>query len=355
MKQFKSLILLFTIAFTFGCGQKSQCLYVESNHQEWLAQGYKQKVENLLVIFDGSSSMWDNYNGNQKFQQCRTIVSGINQGISTLKLQAGLHVIGDSPATNDSLANDRLIYGMTTYSPGAFARAVDSVSIKGLTPISIPLTTSQETLKDTSGPIALIVVSDGIQTSTDSITPEEAATRLKAAYGDRLCIYTVLIGDAPTGLQTMTAVARAGGCGFATTGASLSTSAGMNEFIRRVFFEKKTAAPVSFLLHVQFDLDKATIRPDAKDNLNEIGGFLTAHPQISVTLEGHTCDIGSERHNKNLSQQRAASVKRYLVEKFNIDPARLATIGYGFSRPIASNSTEAGRQQNRRVMATINN
>jgi len=106
---------------------------------------------------------------------------------------------------------------------------------------------------------------------------------------------------------------------------------------------------------VKFDFDKDTIRPDATDNLNEVGGFLATHPKITITLEGHTCDMGSERHNSSLSRQRAESVKRYMVRKFHIDPARLTTVGYGFSRPVASNATEKGRQQNRRVMATITN
>ncbi|MFH2123620.1 MAG: OmpA family protein [Pseudomonadota bacterium] len=355
MKLFNIGILLFSLTLTFGCGRKDQCLYVESNHQEWLQQGYQQKVENLLVIFDASSSMWDTYNGTQKFQQSRNIVLGLNQGISSLKLQAGLHIIGESPATHDTLANDGLIYGMTAYNPGAFAHAVNSISVKGLTPISTPLLTSRKTLQDTNGQIALIVISDGMQVSSNTVTPQEAATRLKAAYGDRLCIYTVLIGNTALGHQTMDAVTKAGECGFTIAGDTLSTSSGMNDFIRQVFFEKKTTAPVSFLLNVQFDLDRAVIRPDAHDNLDEIGTFLTAHPQIAVTLEGHTCDIGSERHNKNLSQQRAASVKRYLVEKFRIDPVRLSTIGYGFSHPVATNVTEEGRQRNRRVMATIHN
>lgn len=353
MKHFNIFILLFSLTLILGCGQKNQCLYVESNHQEWEKQGYRQKVDNLLLIFDASSSMWDTSNGVQKFQQSRNIALGLNQGISTLKLQAGLHIIGESPATHDTLANDSLIYGMTAYNPGAFAQAINSVSVKGLTPISAPLLASQKTLKDTSGQIALIIISDGMQVSSNTVAPQEAATQLKAAYGDRLCIYTILIGNAALGQQTMAAVARAGECGFTVTGDTLSSTSGMNDFIRQVFFEKMAPAPVSFLLNVQFDLDRATIRPDAHDNLDEIGGFLAAHPQIAVTLEGHTCDIGSERHNKNLSQQRAASVKRYLVEKFRIDPARLSTIGYGYSRPVATNATEEGRQRNRRVMATI--
>jgi OmpA-OmpF porin, OOP family len=355
MNQLKTILLFLLVTLSFGCAQKDQCLYVNNNHQEFLNKGYRQKVDNFLVIFDGSSSMWDSSNGSRKFSQSKNIILGINQAISNLKLKAGLHIIGDTAATKDIPTNESLIYGMTDYSPAAFAQAVNSVQVKGLTPISTPLTKSIETLKSSVGKIAVIVVSDGLQVSADTTSPETAAIRLKAAYGDKLCIYTILIGNDTEGQKTMAAVAKAGECGFATTENVVANTTGMNEFVEKVFFEKVATPPVSFLLNVKFDFDKDTIRPDAKDNLDEVGGFLATHPKISITLEGHTCDMGSERHNSSLSRQRAESVKRYMVRKFHIDPARLATVGYGYSRPVASNATEKGRQQNRRVMATITN
>jgi len=355
MNQLKTFLLFLFVTLSFGCAQKDQCLYIDNNHHEFLNKGYHQKVDNFLVIFDGSSSMWETSNGSRKFSQSKNIILGINQAVSGLKLKAGLHIIGDSAATKDTLANDSLIYGMTDYTPAAFAQAVNSVQVKGLTPISIPLTKSVDTLKNSTGKIAVIVVSDGLQVSADKTSPEAAAIRLKAAYGDRICLYTILIGNDAEGQKTMSAVAKAGECGFATTENAVANTTGMNEFVEKVFFEKVVPPPVSFLLNVQFDFDKDTIRQDATDNLDEVGGFLATHPKIAITLEGHTCDMGSERHNSSLSRQRAESVKRYMVRKFHIDPARLTTVGYGFSRPVASNATEKGRQQNRRVMATITN
>jgi OOP family OmpA-OmpF porin len=353
MKRLTLLFLFFFTGLSFGCAQKNQCLYVNDTHQDLLNKGYRQKVDNLLIILDGSTSMGDSYNGSQKFFQAKNSILGINRSISNLKLKAGLHIIGDTAATKNTLANDSLIYGMTDYNPLALAQAVNSVQIKGLTPISIPLTKSVASLKESGGKIAVIVASDGLQVSADQTSPEVAASRLKGAYGDRICIYTILFGGDTEGQKTMAAIAKAGECGFATTANALASTEGMNEFVTKVFFEKTVAPAVSFLLNVKFDFDKDTIRPDAADNLDEVGNFLAAHPQIAITLEGHTCNMGSERYNTNLSQQRAESVKRYMIQKFNIDPARLTSVGYGFSRPVASNATEEGRQQNRRVMATI--
>jgi OmpA-OmpF porin, OOP family len=356
-KQVTLLLILLSVGLVISCAPKIHQSLVGDKIAGLLNSGYKQKVDNFLIIFDGSSSMWEKYNGTKKFYQGRDAVLGINQAIDGLKLQGGLHVIGDTKATKGTLVNDSLIYGMTDYSSADYAKAVNSVEINGLSPISIPLTKSIDTLKNASGRTAVIVVSDGVQVSSDRTSPQEAAAQLKAAYGDRVCIYTILVGDDPKGQSTMQAVADAGGCGFATTERALATTEGMNDFVRKVFLEKVEAAapakPVTFNLYVKFDFDKDVIRPEEEDNIDEIGSFLAMHPEINVTLEGHTCNMGPEMYNMGLSLRRAESVKRYMVKKFNIAPARLTTVGHGFSRPLESNATKAGREANRRVMATI--
>lgn len=336
-----------------GCTAKHQVLAINSDHQELLNKGYQQKVDNFLVILDGSSSMWDTYNGSKKFQQAKNILHGLNQGISSLQLNGGLHVIGNTSATRESSDNDSLIYGMTAYSSADLARAINTVEIHGLTPLSKPLIKSIETLQPSSGQIAVIVISDGLPVSADDISPAQAAARLKAAFGERICLYTILIGDASEGQKNMAAIAKAGECGFDTTESAINSTAGMDDFIAKVFYTRG-AAPVSFALNVRFDFDKDSIRPEAQDNLDEVGSFLAAHPQISIIVEGHTCNMGSDKYNNELSQRRADSVKRYLMQKFAIEDARLIARGYGKSRPISSNTTAEGRIQNRRVMATIN-
>jgi len=99
---------------------------------------------------------------------------------------------------------------------------------------------------------------------------------------------------------------------------------------------------------ILFDTDSATIRPESKPVLDEVVASLTAEPTWQLTIEGHTDSTGTAEHNRVLSQQRADSVKAYLVAA-GIDPARLKTAGFGASQPVADNSTELGRSQNRRV------
>lgn len=110
---------------------------------------------------------------------------------------------------------------------------------------------------------------------------------------------------------------------------------------------------VTIELHVEFDLNKASLRPGYLEEIKKVADFMILYPETEALLEGHTCDLGSDAYNQQLSSRRANTVKNYLVKNFDIDPQRLKTRGAGETEPIADNSTEAGRMQNRRVMAVI--
>ncbi len=110
---------------------------------------------------------------------------------------------------------------------------------------------------------------------------------------------------------------------------------------------------VSINLKVKFDFDKASIKSVYEKHLQLVANFLEAYPDTTATLEGHTDNRGTDKYNMNLSQKRAENVKKYLVNNFKIDPSRLATRAYGESRPVATNDTDAGQAENRRVVATI--
>jgi len=111
------------------------------------------------------------------------------------------------------------------------------------------------------------------------------------------------------------------------------------------------AAPVKqriVLRGVTFDFNSADIRPEARPVLDQAAQLLKANPGVDVRIEGHTDSIGSAAYNQALSIRRAESVFRYLVNQ-GVDPERLRVEGFGASQPVASNATEAGRAQNRRV------
>jgi len=99
---------------------------------------------------------------------------------------------------------------------------------------------------------------------------------------------------------------------------------------------------------VHFDFDKATLRPEAKAVLDQAAGLLDKHERVVVEVAGHTDSVGSDAYNQGLSVRRADSVKNYLVSK-GVNASRLTSRGYGESQPVASNDTDAGRAENRRV------
>ena len=100
---------------------------------------------------------------------------------------------------------------------------------------------------------------------------------------------------------------------------------------------------------IEFEFGKATIRSVSHSLLNEVAQVITDNPQIQeVSIEGHTDDVGSDKSNQKLSENRAKAVREYLVGK-GIADAKLTSVGYGESKPIDSNETDEGRARNRRV------
>lgn len=99
---------------------------------------------------------------------------------------------------------------------------------------------------------------------------------------------------------------------------------------------------------VLFDTGKFTLRPEAREKLARLAGIVLNYPELKLEAEGHTDNTGSAEFNQRLSEQRAESVRAYLISQ-GIAEASISAVGRGFTMPVASNDTAAGRQQNRRV------
>ncbi len=109
-------------------------------------------------------------------------------------------------------------------------------------------------------------------------------------------------------------------------------------------------AQIVILDKVYFDFNKSVIKPVSYTLLDDVAKIINANPQIKlIEVGGHTDDVGSDSFNLKLSQSRVDAVVAYLVKKGGVDPSRLVAVGYGETRPIAPNTTEAGRADNRRV------
>jgi len=101
---------------------------------------------------------------------------------------------------------------------------------------------------------------------------------------------------------------------------------------------------------VLFDKDQATLRNTAQAHLDKVLASINQHyPNAHIGIFGFTDSTGSQPYNKQLSEQRAQAVKQYLASHGHLDADRISVSGYGENKPVASNATTAGRQENRRV------
>jgi outer membrane protein OmpA-like peptidoglycan-associated protein len=102
------------------------------------------------------------------------------------------------------------------------------------------------------------------------------------------------------------------------------------------------------LTGVLFDFNKSTLKPESDAVLRQVAALMVADPALKLEIQGHTDNVGSDAYNQPLSEARAHAVVTWLTQN-NVAPARLTARGYGKTRPIASNATDEGRAQNRRV------
>lgn len=103
---------------------------------------------------------------------------------------------------------------------------------------------------------------------------------------------------------------------------------------------------------VLFDFNKYTLKPEAREKLAKVSGILLAYPDLKLQVEGYTDNIGSDEYNQKLSEERADAVRDYLVTQ-GVQQPNITAQGYGKTHPVADNSTNAGRAQNRRVQLVV--
>ncbi len=122
----------------------------------------------------------------------------------------------------------------------------------------------------------------------------------------------------------------------------------------KLYILKTTAEGLRVTLssRVLFDVNKYDLKASSEEGLNQVQNLLKAYPTNALRISGHTDSTGSSSYNQELSERRAQAVANFLVQR-GVDRSRLRVVGYGKSRPVSTNVTEEGRQQNRRVEIDI--
>ena len=331
---------------------------------------YIQNANNFEIIFDKTGSMGSDYAGVQKFVIEKSLVSKFNSYIPDLNLNAGLRTLGQNYLDFDVT---KLEYGIAKYDQQKLDGVVQNLSTPfGDSPLETAILAAGKDLKGLQGKSALVIFTDAVDMGE---APVKAATNVKSQYGDKLCIYTVQIGNDEKGSKILDQIVKAGQCGISVKGDNLADDTAMSNFVERIFLAGKGAkvgkkevmkeaavqkeAPVSkevsMVLLVEFDTGKAVVKPKYNNEIKKVADFMKEYPDTNAIIEGHTDNVGKEAANVKLSQRRADSIKAYLVKKFGIDSSRLKAVGYGPNEPITSNATKEGRQKNRRVKAVFSN
>lgn len=193
---------------------------------------YLQKMENFLVILDLSHSMTLSYMDQEKLALAKDFISRMNQTIPKLKLTGGLRIFG--PGWSSS-RESTLVYGMTKYTPEEFEEALKTVPHPGgESYLSAAIDAAKYDLESLQGNTAVIIVGDGEGMDNPVFTAEN----LKRLYGEKVCIYTVQIGDSSRGKSLLEELARIGQCGFSVSANDIDSPEKMLDYIIKVFLVK---------------------------------------------------------------------------------------------------------------------
>ena len=106
-------------------------------------------------------------------------------------------------------------------------------------------------------------------------------------------------------------------------------------------------------LAVNFDFDRAVVKDEFQQEIADFAEFMEEYSNTRATIEGHTDSVGTEAYNQDLSERRANAVRNVLINRYGIAASRLTAGGFGESRPVADNTTSAGRALNRRIQAAV--
>ena len=380
-----AFLIVMISALLISCGGKKVMKTAPSfEPYKFNANQYVPKVDTFVVILDTSYSMADKYGNKAKANVAKEFLGAMNQTIPEMNYNGALRTFGNIAYVPDK--STLLVYGPTKYSTEGFGTALNAV--KGSNgdssrALAKAISAAGGDLKSAQGPVNVVIVSDG--EDMDQI-PVKAAEALKSQFGDRLCIFTVLIGDSPAGKDILDQIAKAGGCGYSTTADQLASSGDMAGFVEGIFLAKPAPKPApiakpmdsdgdgvidnkdkcpntpmgatvdargcwTYAAVVLFDFDSAEIKSEAHPMLDEAVVILKKNSKIKVEVDGHTDNIGPAEYNMMLSERRANAIMKYFVDN-GVEAERLTVKGFGLTKPAASNDTKEDRAKNRRVELT---
>jgi OmpA-OmpF porin, OOP family len=222
-------------------------------------------------------------------------------------------------------------YNLSCYGPGGTSNSTANIIVTSLPAAPVP--------------------TSSLSVTPRSISHGESATLTWNAKDARTCDLQPGIGQVETqgGKDITPAADTTYRLNCSGPGGTTTSTASVSVVAPPVVLSPEKEETVNLL--VEFDFNKSIVKPEFYPNVNAVGDFMQKYPTVDITVEGHTDNVGKNAYNQKLSQRRAEAVKKYIVDKFDIDAKRIKAVGYGETKPIDSNKTAEGRYHNRRVQA----
>lgn len=345
-----------------------------------------QKTDNVVVLFDKSSSMGElqgkpMVSETSRLTHAKNATKNMIATIPDINLNSGLRTFwGEETA---------LLYGMKPLVKKDYTKAINSIeNVNGRTDMGKAITEAGNDLKGAPGNSAIIIVSDFSDIpGIDDIKPAvvmNAITQVNADYGDKLCVYAIQIGYTRDGKDLSEQIVQNVLGGYTVNADKLLNPATMAAFVEQVIagdcsrYQKLFAKPIEKVViieaepkaeekviaaaapapkaeekvvavvaapkaaekivilafeDVHFDFDKSTLKPEAQTILKRNIQMLKDNPQAKVRVAGYTSASGTNAYNQKLSERRATAVREYLVNEGIITQDRLSIIGYGETNP----------------------
>ena len=336
-----SLAALLTFSFAFAAPASAKMV---------------KKADNFIIFLDHSGSMaMKNAAKTKKIVQAVNDVLAMNKAIPALDYTSGVFLF--APYEEQCAPRPD--------NPATVAAAVSAVDTEyeiynRQTPMGNGLQDIDPVLGQLSGKTALIVFTDG--ESNIGVDPVAVAQSMAAKYGSNLCVHVVSYAETAEGQAVVDGIRSAFPCSVPADSATFANAAALDKYAKDVFYEEVMDAPapapapvvpvapakevVSFNLN--FGFDKYQITDEMIPVLEQAKMILEEDAAASYVISGYTDSTGSEEYNQGLSERRANSVRKWMVEN-GISASRLEAVGFGELNPKYDNATAEGRKLNRRV------
>src|SRR5210317_1099428 len=259
------------------------------------------------------------------------------------------------------VSNFKPIYMMQKYDREKVAAALDQLPEKGsgATLFVEGMHNLRGVLKDLSGRTVVFLFTDGYYTPTPGMKkPSQIAKELSEKHD--VCFYVISTAKGAQQKDILKTVTSINPCSRVVP---FDYLLGRPEYMTGALFEIdvktiETVKTIDYLAgfkvdNVLFDFNSSVVPSAYHEELNKLGDFLREHPKAYVVLSGYTDISGSAEYNLWLARRRAESVQNYLTQYSGINIGRIITQWYGKEDPIADNTTEEGRKQNRRVESVV--